>query len=259
MSRPTEHLKTLERLLQQPLNPERWQALCHVLDQLDTLAPPDQPDPSLIYALIEGSRQRYPAPTSTISVHEPWVEALRSGRWPRWLSLLAPDLDLYGRQLGPTGAKALAQAPQLKAFYRLELDSNAIGAQGAQALAAEPERLSQLVELSLADNALTDLGVEALVTNTSLPALELLSLSDNALGLHAVRQLVTWPLPSLSWLNLSENLLNDQAALMLLEAIGAGAWGALDYLILRDNPISAQGRAKLKALAAQRQGLELDL
>lgn len=120
------------------------------------------------------------------------VEALARGA-P--LGLL-DALSLRGVGLTDRGLARLASARW--APSSLSLGDNAIGDEGARALAASPA-CARLRRLDLAGNGLTDEGVEALAASPYLRGLEKLSLGNNpALTGRAVTALVGWTAAPLS-------------------------------------------------------------
>ncbi len=87
------------------------------------------------------------------------------------------SLDLITCQLGPRGAKALAECSRLGSLIHLDLLDNYIGDEGMAALAASPY-LSALRKLRIDLNNIGPAGVEALAASVSLGGLEDLFLGD---------------------------------------------------------------------------------
>ena len=87
-------------------------------------------------------------------------------------------LSLHGCQVGPSGAKALADCPRLDSLTSLDLMDNYIGDEGMAALAASPN-LAALRSLVVALNDLGPTGVEALAMSESLGGLENLYLGES--------------------------------------------------------------------------------
>lgn len=87
-------------------------------------------------------------------------------------------LGLFMCQLGPRGAKALADCPRLESLTHLSLDDNYIGDEGLAALAASPY-LSALRTLQIDLNDLGPAGVEALANSANFGGLEELTLGDS--------------------------------------------------------------------------------
>ena len=80
-------------------------------------------------------------------------------------------------QLGPRGAKALADCPRLESLVHLGLVDNYIGDEGVAALAASPH-LTAVRNLSIYLNHIGPAGVEALAASASLGGLEELYLGE---------------------------------------------------------------------------------
>ena len=87
-------------------------------------------------------------------------------------------IDLRRVEMGPTGARALAESPALKAVEALDLEGNRIGDAGLAALAGS-DHLTQLRVLSLRENHLSDHGVRALARSPLLATLQVLDLTGN--------------------------------------------------------------------------------
>jgi uncharacterized protein (TIGR02996 family) len=86
-------------------------------------------------------------------------------------------LELVTCQLGPRGAKALADCPHLASLTHLGLMDNYIGDEGLAALADSPY-LTALRSLGIGLNDLGPAGVEALAASVSLGGLEELILGE---------------------------------------------------------------------------------
>jgi uncharacterized protein (TIGR02996 family) len=100
-------------------------------------------------------------------------KVLTSAHCPRLRSL-----DLWGCQLGPRGAKGLADCPRLESLTTLNLDDNYIGDEGLAALAASPY-LAALRKLHIDLNDLGPDGVKTLTNSVSIRGLEELCLGDS--------------------------------------------------------------------------------
>jgi Ran GTPase-activating protein (RanGAP) involved in mRNA processing and transport len=87
------------------------------------------------------------------------------------------SLDLNTCQLGPRGAKALADCPRMESLVNLDLLDNYIGDEGMAALAASPY-LTALRNLRIDLNNMGPAGVEALAASVSLGGLEELFLGE---------------------------------------------------------------------------------
>ncbi|HLL23570.1 MAG TPA: TIGR02996 domain-containing protein [Kofleriaceae bacterium] len=128
-------------------------------------------------------------------------------------------LDLSKNALGDAGARAIAQAPRLRALERLELDTCEIEA----------------------------VGLHALVESPLWSTLRWLDLSRNPLGVAGARVLAQLAKPAmLHTLLLADADLDDSAA----NALGKLAWlGELVELDLAGNPLG-RGAIALRGLAA---------
>ncbi len=87
-------------------------------------------------------------------------------------------LDLVTCQLGPRGAKALADCPHLASLTHLNLLDNYIGDEGMVALAASPY-LAALRNLRIDLNNIGPAGIEALAASVNLAGLEDLFLGED--------------------------------------------------------------------------------
>ena len=134
--------------------------------------------------------------------------------------------------VGDAGASALAAALGRGALLRLEnltLCNAAIGDTGLVALAPALRRLPALISLSLAQSLLGDEGLAAIVATAT----------GN-----------TWPpkggLPKLKELNLDYTQITDAGCAALISAFDSGTLPALEKLILRGIPASAEAQTAVK-------------
>jgi uncharacterized protein (TIGR02996 family) len=97
---------------------------------------------------------------------------LESAHCPRLRSLRLDSCDL-----GPCGAKAVAECPRMDSLIELDLGDNYIGDEGMAVLAASPY-LSALRFLRINMNNIGPPGVEALADSVSLGGLEVLKLGE---------------------------------------------------------------------------------
>lgn len=178
---------------------------------------------------------------------------------PQFLTFL-PDslvtLNLSGCRLGGKEIRALASRalPQLRTLYlnndqidderfgiltqgqwpklaELYLDDNSIGTDGIKSLVTNRGLLSTLSVLSLENNRLDEDTLRYL-TQVLWPALEVLNLSNNVIGMGLESLEKTKDhFPKLKELNLSDNLIGDSAKHLV------GSWRALQILILRKHNI----------------------
>ena len=87
-------------------------------------------------------------------------------------------IDLRNVEMGPNGAKVLAECPALRHVYTLDLEGNVIGDAGLVALAASPH-LVNLSELRLRDNRIGGPGPNLLAQSPLMATLRVLDLTDN--------------------------------------------------------------------------------
>jgi uncharacterized protein (TIGR02996 family) len=88
------------------------------------------------------------------------------------------ELNLAYNQLGPAGARALADCVRLRCLRRLELMNNYLGDEGATALLGAPH-LAGLQLLGLRETQITDAGAAALAASPNLAGLMELNLYGN--------------------------------------------------------------------------------
>ncbi|MCY2967977.1 MAG: TIGR02996 domain-containing protein [Planctomycetota bacterium] len=154
------------------------------------------------------------------------------------------SLQLNTCQLGPRGAKALADCPQLTSLVHLCLLDNYIGDEGMAALAASPYMAALRIDL----NNIGPAGIEALAASVSLGGLEELFLGEDwphpigpATGLTLGRS------PYLT--HLRELSLHDDIGALGVEGLAQGLnLASLTYLDIRCD-IGPDGA---RALAASR-------
>ncbi len=87
-------------------------------------------------------------------------------------------IDLRRVDMGPGGAKALADSAALEFVESLDLEGNMLGDAGLAALASSPH-LTQLRVLSLRENRIEDAGVWALSRSPLMATLRVLDLTGN--------------------------------------------------------------------------------
>jgi uncharacterized protein (TIGR02996 family) len=87
-------------------------------------------------------------------------------------------VDLRRVQMGPAGARALAECTALAAVETLDLEGNVLGDGGLAALAASPY-LTRLRVLGLRENRIGDDGVRALARSPVMATLRVLDLTGN--------------------------------------------------------------------------------
>ena len=91
------------------------------------------------------------------------------------------SLYLLGCEIGPSGAKLLAQAKRLNKLQVLALSGNNLGDEGAIAL-AKSIALPSLTTLDLCANGISDTGALALAQSSHLKNLKVIELFGNEVG-----------------------------------------------------------------------------
>jgi uncharacterized protein (TIGR02996 family) len=165
------------------------------------------------------------------------------------------ELDLSGNAVGPQGAAALAACPRLAGLAQLDLSHNGIGDEGAAALAASPH-LGNLEYLTLYVNDIGDAGAAALAASPHLNRLDFLSLISNQVGPAGVEALAAATgLPALTRLRLAYNPVGDRGAQALLGSPRLGPLSSglrrLRELDLRCANVSAEAAAALRPRCAE--------
>jgi uncharacterized protein (TIGR02996 family) len=128
------------------------------------------------------------------------------------------EIGFTDTQMGPRGARALAECASLGALERLDVHNHAIYDEGAAAL-LRGERLATLRHLELGNNGLTDDTAEALAEAAHLDRLTYLSLTGNYLSGWGVRRLgQAEHLAGLGHLDLVDNPIDSPGLAALLAA-----------------------------------------
>lgn len=160
------------------------------------------------------------------------------------------SLDLGWNNIGPQGAKALAQflqSPKSAALSSLQLECNCLGDEGAASLGTS---LGALRRLGLASNTLGPAGALALLSER--PQLEELLLGCNRLGQTGVGYVATFLRDSrLARLDLSVNRLKCAAVEALATALTCRQQGVPLALDLRSNFLAAAAACALAVALAQ--------
>ncbi|XP_015766765.1 PREDICTED: nucleotide-binding oligomerization domain-containing protein 2-like [Acropora digitifera] len=160
------------------------------------------------------------------------------------------QLDLFENDIGRLGTKEICEALQSNhVMTDLILSCNTIDDSGVEALAkALQSPATQLSGLHLLECEITSLGVKALAgalqTNRSLTHLNL----AGSLRSCSARTALVTALQSnrtLTHLNLNGNRVSDTEAILLAETL-RDQNNTLTYLVLHDNAIGAEGKAKLE-------------
>jgi len=165
-------------------------------------------------------------------------------------------LNLPENAIRAQGAEALAKAlPNTPLLEQLVLAGNGIGMQGAQAVAAALPKLTQLQDLHLSRNALGTQGALALARALHSghgSALEWLSLNENALGDVGLQALATGfkRMHRLEWLDLNGNSLTDLGIVSLSKALcdPNSKLKTLRELTLLQNTVGPEGQKWLDAV-----------
>lgn len=158
------------------------------------------------------------------------------------------SLDFTDCDLGPAGARALADAPHAAQLTRLALGYCRLGDDGACALAACPT--GRLTMLTLCNNAIGPRGCKALAGSAALTRLTLLDLSRNPIGNAGVRALAgSASLAGLTELLLASGGIGDRGVAALVDSPHLGAIRRLD---LSDNAIGEPSRRDLRERFAGR-------
>jgi uncharacterized protein (TIGR02996 family) len=130
---------------------------------------------------------------------------LGDAMFARLAPLRLRSLVVANNQLGPEGARALADLPLLEGLRELNLDWNDFGDDGAAALAASP-RAANLRVLHLGSNTIGLAGARALAASEHLAGLRELHLWGNKLGNAGAESLIASPhLRRLTTLRLHSN------------------------------------------------------
>lgn len=133
--------------------------------------------------------------------------------------------------VAPDVARELSQMTGFESLQSLDLSSNALGVEGATAIAAWP-RLRRLTSLSLQNARVRDEGARVIANSVSLQKLEHLDLYHNQLSPVGIRALAEGRLENLRALDVGLNNL-DLASLRKL--ITAPVLSKLEYLCLGNN------------------------
>jgi Ran GTPase-activating protein (RanGAP) involved in mRNA processing and transport len=151
-------------------------------------------------------------------------------------------LNLSQNRLGPDALQTLCSLSALPALTDLDLRGNLIGPRGSRALAAAPFS-PNLQSLRLDTNWITDAGLFSLCHLTP-PSLSFLSLSNNLIEDDGAQHLSASALCAhVQRLDLSHNLITDLGAISLAQS---PALQQLQWLDLRHNPITDLGADSLR-------------
>lgn len=152
-----------------------------------------------------------------------------------WRSL--DTLRLDHNPLEDTGALALVQAPPMH-LRTLSLADTALGEVGLRAVLGAPG-FDELRWLDLSNNGIGTPGAIAIAKATAVERLETLSLRNNPLSNEGIAAIATSPrLGAVRSLSLSRTGLGPDGVRALAES---GPLGELNYLDLSDNPLGEDG------------------
>jgi len=233
MDRFNSLITHLRGLLAEPPTADLWAA---IVASLDT-CPPAQID--LVLDYLEPHLAEWPdalraAPASWTErllregTHEPRFRAARAltasplRLGPRLVKLVCRrdelthlrHLDLSGSPMMARGTESLAHCKHLAGLEQLALRGCRLGMHGVGRLSLG-HGFAALRALNLSDNFMGGRGLELLLVGGRL---ESLTLQSNLLDRVAMRALANADLGRLRWLDLSANLIGDDALEALLEA-----------------------------------------
>ena len=164
------------------------------------------------------------------------------------------ELDLSGNVINDAGVRAVADSPAMVRLYSLAIDRNHIGDLGVAVLVGSAMFRRMLVRnphLNLQSNAIGPVGVEALAGCPDLARVTGLDLDKNYLGDRGVVSLTrSGRLSALRSLRLSRNQLADPAAFTLSAALAE--MPKLRSLDVSGNRLTWRGVGALRAVAIPR-------
>jgi Ran GTPase-activating protein (RanGAP) involved in mRNA processing and transport len=172
-------------------------------------------------------------------------------------------LSIQNNPIGDGGAAAIAKALAVNVNLKaLILDENSIGVSGGVAIADALKVNHHLTQLYLQNNPISDEGgmalAAALSTNTGLKHLHLEANYIGSIGANALMEVLKANATTVATLTYLNNVLGDEGAATLAEAIKVGS--ELKQLILHQNAIDAAGAALLvDAVASNLNLVEFDL
>lgn len=141
-------------------------------------------------------------------------------------------MELGGCGIGAQAARGLGAAQLFKGVRSVGLSHNALGQEGARALAQVPSAFDGVSALSLGYNELDGPAMRVMSEAGGFDSLDALHLQDNPLGLDGIKALCArWP-KRLKTLVLTRCHLRSEATALLASAEGVGS---LDKLVLHGN------------------------
>lgn len=251
----SERFGEVRSILNQGESATNWTRLCDVVDGFD----PGELD-QMVFPYVAGHVREW-NPRTCVAPRE-WVyRALLGEELPFWSMVRKLDLSL--EYLDSTKLLTLLASSRMAQIEVMNLESNRIGAAGAQVI-AEAEHLGQIQELRLGFNHLKLAGMLWLNRADSLDALRHLYIHDNSLGDLGTGALAKATfLTQLETLDLSVNEVGVNALVGLLDVLDGSQ--SIRQLVLNHNPMGkgtqamqrlAKGFAQLEVLDLR--GCELE-
>ncbi|KAK7270268.1 hypothetical protein RIF29_23288 [Crotalaria pallida] len=175
-------------------------------------------------------------------------------------SLALEDFQCSSTRVGSDGGVALAEALGACTHLKtLDLRDNMFGEEAGVALSKVIPKFADLTEIYLSYLNLEDDGAEALANalKESAPALEILDMAGNDITAKAVPSLAACISSKqfLTRVNLSENELKDEGAILIGKAL-EGGHGRLNELDLSTNLITWSGARLLAEAVVQKPGFK---
>ncbi|KAJ8748380.1 hypothetical protein K2173_003017 [Erythroxylum novogranatense] len=176
-------------------------------------------------------------------------------------SAVLEDFQCSSTRIGSEGGVALAQAlGTCRLLRKLDLRDNMFGAEAGIALGKVLVAFADLTEIYLSYLNLEDEGAEALAgaLKESAPSLEVLEMAGNDITAKSASSLAACIAAKqfLTKLNLAENELKDEGAIVIARAIEAGH-GQLNEVDLSINAIRRAGARLLSQAVVQKPGFKL--
>ncbi|KAJ9171958.1 hypothetical protein P3X46_015252 [Hevea brasiliensis] len=176
-------------------------------------------------------------------------------------STMLEDFRCSSTRIGLDGGVVLAEALGTCSHLRkLDLNDNMFGVEAGVALSRSIVSFADLTEIYLSYLNLEDKGTEALANalKESAPSLEVLEMAGNDITANGASSLASCIAAKqfLRKLNLSENELKDEGAILIAKAIESGH-GKLNEVDLSTNSIRSAGARLLGQVVVLRPGFKL--
>lgn len=176
-------------------------------------------------------------------------------------SPLLEDFRCSSTRVGSEGGIALAEAlGTCSHLKKLDLRDNMFGVQSGIALSKSLSAFADLTEIYLSYLNLEDKGTEALANSLkeSAPSLEVLEMAGNDITARSAAALATCIAAKqfITRLNLSENELKDEGAILISKAVAEGH-GQLTEVDLNTNSIRRAGARALAQAVVHKPGFKL--